>query len=167
MQQVGLQSNPPSLVEEQLLQFYVLRKIFCGESGDESDDAVPYESISVLIPIIRSLISFNADAPLERVRLLPYEEIEVEVPLSSSAEYLRFNGLDGMDGKIMEGGRTGVDGGVESLSLESCLSFSCASFKFKGIVGGPITPLPVATTVLLPVLASGAVSAEFAMAPQV
>jgi hypothetical protein len=112
--------------------------------------------IDELIPAIISLIPCNADAPLEadpRVRLLLYEETEVS---SSSAEHLRF----GMAEKIMEEGRTGVDGGIESSSLDSGLSFTSASFT--GRVGGPIPPL-VATIVLL----LGVVNAEFAMAPRV
>src|SRR6266576_3587859 len=78
--------------------------------------------IDELIPAIISLIPCNADAPLEadlRVRLLLYEETEAS---SSSAERLRFE----VAGKIMEGGRTGVDGGKSS-SLDSGLLFTDAS----------------------------------------
>ena len=94
----------------------------------------------------------NANAPLEedlRVRLLLNEEMEVS---SSSAERLRFEMAE-----IMEEGRTGVDGGIESSSLETGTGTSST-----GGVGGPILPL-VATTVLL----LGAVNVEFAMAPRV
>jgi hypothetical protein len=78
-----------------------------------------------LIPAIISLIPCNADAPLEtelHVRLLLNEQTETEAS-SSSAEHLRF----GMAEKIMEG-RTGVDGGIESSSLDSGLSFTSALF---------------------------------------
>jgi hypothetical protein len=80
-----------------------------------------------------------------RVRLLPNEETDASSPLS--AECLRFETV----GKIMEEGRTGVDGGIDSSSLDSAGNLSNAggvSFDFTGSfgVGGPI-PLPVATAV--------------------
>src|SRR5277367_4475834 len=81
--------------------------------------------IDELIPAIISLIPCNADAPLEtelRVRLLLNEETETKAS-SSSAERLHF----GMAEKIMEG-QTGVDGGIESSSLDSGLSFTSALF---------------------------------------
>jgi len=112
--------------------------------------------IDELIPAIISLIPCNADAPLEAdlcVRLLLYEETETS---SSSAECLRF----GMAEKITEEGRTGANGGKESSSLDSSLSFT--SISFTGRVGGPI-PLLAATIVLL----FGVVNAEFAIAPRV
>jgi hypothetical protein len=113
--------------------------------------------IDELIPAIKSLIPCNADAPLEadlRVCLLLYEE--TKVVLSSSAKCLHF----GVAEKIMEEGRTGVDGG-KSLLLDSGLLFTGASFRAG--VGGSIPPsLLVATTVA--VLLLGAVNTEFTMA---
>ena len=111
-----------------------------------------------LISAIISLIPCNADAPLEvdlRIRLLLYKETETEVS-SSSAEHLRFE----MAEKVVEEGQTGIDGGIESSSLDPDLLITGALFMDR--VGGRI-PSPVATTVLL----LGAVNAEFAMAPRV
>src|SRR5271155_522321 len=110
--------------------------------------------IDELIPAIISLIPCNADAPLEaelRDRLLAYDETEAASSLS--AECLHFE----MAGKIMEEGRTVVDGGIESLSLESGWSYTG-----RVLVGGPIVPLVAMTALLF-----GAVSTEFAMAPRV
>ena len=104
------------------------------------------------------MIPCNANAPLEadtHVRLLLNEET---VALSSSAECLRFETAE----TIAEEGRSGVDGGKESSSLESGLSLR-TGMTFAGVVGGPISP-PMAMTVL--VLLLGAVKVELEIAPR-
>lgn len=98
-----------------------------------------------------SLIPCNAAAPLLaelRDRLLLYEDVDASS--SSRAERLRFE----MDEKTEEGGRTGVEGGMASLSLES-------GSLFTGGGGGAM--FPVVGVVLLP----GATSEEFEIAPRV
>jgi hypothetical protein len=103
--------------------------------------------IDELIVAMTSLIPCNAAAPLEadlRVRLLLNDDDEAS---SSSAELLRFRMVEE---EIVEEGRTGVDGGITSSSLELGLLI--------GIAGGPIPPA---------VLPLGAESVEFAIALKV